>query len=62
LFRFREGSKHGRCLDYFEGKARVMEFDHDEQRAGSPDPVSVSRLPEDERPETLNSVREVIRR
>jgi len=60
--RFENGKVHGRSLYYSVGKAWVTEYDHGDEKVKSGDPLSVSELPTDEQPETLNRLREEIRR
>lgn len=62
FFRWKFNQKDGRCLSYAPEGARVELFEAGEQVGSTSDPVPVDQLPEEERPATLNRLREQFRR
>ena len=60
--RWKAGARDGRCVTYLEDRARVEVYKDGEKVGDSSDAIAPDALPEDERPATLNRLREQFRR
>jgi hypothetical protein len=62
LLRWKEGLREGRCVTYLEDAARVEVYKAGEKAGDSSGSIAPGTLPDDERPATLNRLREQFRR
>jgi hypothetical protein len=59
---WKAGARDGRCVTYLEDTARVELYKDGEKVGDSSDPIAPDALPHDEKPATLNRLREQFRR
>jgi hypothetical protein len=60
--RWKAGALDGRCVTYLEDSTRVEVYKDGEKVGDSSDSIALDTLPDDERPATLNRLREQFRR